>query len=114
SSGRFDDENEAFAVDDLDASPRLQRPGSARTPDLPIDAHSSLFSVPRHRLALGAEQPFLAGDDRSPPRSQQHREDQQEERRGRGGRRRDHRKPKPKPPPPPPKHHHPPPPHPPH
>src|SRR5262252_10168139 len=78
SSGRFDDENEAFAVDDFDASPRLQRPGSARTPDLPIDAHSSLFSVPRHRLALGAEQPLLAGDDRSPPRSQQHREDQQE------------------------------------
>jgi hypothetical protein len=31
SSGRFDDENEALAVDDFDASPRLQRPVSART-----------------------------------------------------------------------------------
>jgi hypothetical protein len=62
SSGRFDDENEALAVDDFDASPRLQRQTSARTPNLPVDPHSSLFSVPRHRLALGAEQPLLAGD----------------------------------------------------
>src|SRR5262249_57116647 len=56
SSGRFDDENEALAVDDFDASPRLQRQASARTPNLPVDPHSSLVSVPRQRLALGAEQ----------------------------------------------------------
>src|SRR5258707_5706271 len=73
SSGRFDDENEALAVDDFDASPQLQRPGSARTPDLPIDAHSSLFSVPRHRLALGAEHTVLAASGRAPPRRHQHR-----------------------------------------
>src|SRR5262249_8564177 len=79
SSGRFDDENEALAVDDFDASPRLQRQASARTPDLPVDPHSSLVSVPRHRLALGAEQPLLAGDDGTSPRPQQHREYQQEQ-----------------------------------
>src|SRR5260370_35234835 len=67
SSGRFDDENEALAVDDFDASPRLQRQASARPPDLPIDAHSSLFSVPRHPLAPGPEHPRLAGADRPPP-----------------------------------------------
>src|SRR5262245_63081443 len=92
SSGRFNDENEALAVNDFDASPRLQRQASARTPDLPVDAHSSLFSVPRHRLALGAEQPLLAGDDGTPPRPQQHREHQQEERGGRNRGRADHRK----------------------
>src|SRR5260370_41549472 len=48
SSGRFDDENEALAVDDFDASPRLQRQASARTPDLPLDAPPSPVSVPPH------------------------------------------------------------------
>src|SRR5260221_13723613 len=86
SSGRFDDENEALAVDDFDASPRLQRQASARTPDLPVDPYSSLFSVPPHRLALGAAQPLLAGDDRPPPRPQQHPQGQPAYRRGRGGR----------------------------
>src|SRR5260370_35125545 len=49
SSGRFDDENEALAVDDFDASPRLQRPGSARTPGLPSDAPALLSSALRNR-----------------------------------------------------------------
>src|SRR5260370_41518918 len=67
SSGRFDDENEALAVDDFDASPRLQRQASARTPDLPIDAHASLVSAPRHPPALGTDHPPLAAADPPPP-----------------------------------------------
>src|SRR5258708_33798436 len=78
SSGRFDDENEALAVDDFDASPRLQWPGSARTPDLPTDAHSSPFSAPPPRLALAAPQPPPAGHDPPPPPPPQQRGDPQE------------------------------------
>src|SRR6266851_6849020 len=72
SSGRLYDENEALAVDDLDAAAGRQRRRRASAPDLAPDAHPAFALLPCHGFAVGADQRLLAGDDGMSSRSQQH------------------------------------------
>src|SRR4029453_6642784 len=81
-SGRFDDEDETVAVDNLDAGSGLQRPGGASAPDLPPDQNPSILSLPRHGIALRAEQRPPAGNDKPLARSEQHPEHQHKKARG--------------------------------
>src|SRR5215472_9446220 len=71
-SGWLDDQNEAVAIDDLDAGPGLQRSGGASAPSLSLDLDPPLPALPRQGLTLRAEQRPGAGDHGSAARSEQH------------------------------------------
>src|SRR5262245_21850588 len=64
-SGRFDNEDEAVAIDNFDAGTGLQWFGGASAPDLSPNPNPPILSLPSHGLALSAKQCLLAGDDES-------------------------------------------------